>query len=320
MSRVIIFLFLTLSITLTADTYNDALKLAASGDSIKSLELFHDYFKNNINDVNQDGIIEKLLYSSSLLDSVDSSLEFMLEYVKYMKSPTSRFRIYKKIAEIYELTGDIHNSGIYYEKAAYTNKDYIDYDSLANSIEMLMELGYYELSIDKLKDVISKVEDVKIKDRCHFILSRAYSLTDNETAAINELKMVSSTNPLLDFYRYELGLELNLEKENLNNFEKIILDFPDKKLKTPTDYVGKSSELNKINDYELIKNSFSSEKEIYIGKFINIDDAAGIINILNQLGLPWFFDKYNEEYDLYTFSENIDETVSKLTELGIRIK
>lgn len=310
----LIFLF---SFNLYADTYNDALKYNAQGDFVSALKLFHDYFDNNINDVNQDGVIEKLLYSSTLFSSIEESMEYMLYYVKYMKSPTSRFRIYNKIAEIYELTGNLYNAGVFYEKAAYTMENYIDLNSLLNSIEMLVELGFHKISINKLKDILSNSEEIKIKDRCNLLLCRIYIIENNKESAIKHILNVKSDSSRKEFYKYKLGINNLLGSMSSDNFEKIIVYSPYKKLKSPTDFIGVESVLKQIpnvKDYENI------EEEIFIGTYNDKKDAAGIINLANQLDLPWFFDENSDGYTLYLFSKEKKQTISKLQKLGIKVE
>lgn len=317
MNKIFFLCTILIPLILYADTYNEALKYDAKGDSEKASELFHDYFDNNINDVNQDGIIEKLLYSSTLLPTIDDSMEYMLHYVKYMKTPTSRFRIYNKLAEIYELTGNIYDAGVFYEKAAYTMDDYVDFNSLLNSIEMLVELGFHELSINKLKEILTESEETTIKDRCNLLLSRIYKIMDKNSNAIGYILNVKSETGAREFYKHELGISNNLGSMSSDNFEKIIVYSPYQKLKTPTDYIGIDSELKIIPKGKHFENR---EEEILIGTYSDKKDAAGIINLANQLNLPWFFDNTNDGYTLYLFSEDKIDTIDKLRKLGIEVR
>lgn len=314
MVRSFLIILLFLPFYLYADLYNEGLKYEARGDYSSAADLFKRYFDKNINDINQDSVIEKLIYSSTLMPTVDEALDNLLFYVKYMENPNSRFRIYSKIAEIYELVGRIHDAGVYYEKAAYTIDDYVDYNSLFNSIEMLVELGHYEFSIKKLREAENDIREIKHKNRLNLLLGRLYNLVGRSSKSVEYLNRVLADDNKTNYYRFELGIIDKTEFTDKKTFEYIIMNYPYMKLRTPADYIGKVSELNIIPE---IINDNDNEKEIYIGQFTEKKDAAGIINIVNQMNFPWFFDNIGDGFRLYIFSKNEKKDIRDLKSVGI---
>lgn len=319
MNKIALLTFFLLSFGINADTYNEALKYDAKGESEIAIKLFNSYFDLNINDINQDGIIEKLLYCSTLLPTIDQSMEYLIHYVKFMKSSNSRFRIYNKIAQIYELTGQIYNAGIYYEKAAYTVDDYIDYFSLLNSVEMLVELGYYYEAITKIENIliITYNDNRELTDKCILLLTRIYKVLGNDLKASDTLSTVENITSKTEYYKLELDMPNKLGTFSSDNFEKIIVYSPNQKLKTPSDFVGIDSMLKIIPN---IKDGLENEYEIFIGKYDKKIDAAGIVNIANQMNLPWFFDENDSQFYLYIFSQHREESIEELNKLGIKVK
>lgn len=317
MIRFILILFILFPFVLNAESYNEALKHEAKGEYKLAIVEFKKYFDKNINDINQDGIIEKLLYSSTLLNTIDETLDYLKYYIKYMENPNSRFHVYKKIAEINELTGNIYDAGIYYEKAAYTIDDYMDHDSFFSSIEMLIELGYYELSIRKLKEVETDKIKSDQKNRFNLILSRLYRVIGQKNRAIEHARKVTVDDDKSNYYLYELGLLDKNKFKDGKSLEYFIIKYPYMKLKTPTDYIGLDSQLKVIPQ---ISKVVEQEVEIFIGKYSKKSDAAGIINIINQLKLPWFFDTDDHGFSLYLFSKDRNKSISDLKKVGINVK
>ncbi len=315
MKNKILIIFLLVPLCLFADLYDDAMKYEAKGNKISYKKTLNEYFKKNINNVSQDSIIEKLLYSSTLLLSLNETIDFLKFYVKYMKNSQSRFRIYSKIAEIYELTGKIQNAGIYYEKAAYVSSDYIDYKTLLNSIDMLIELGFFELSITKLIEIENKI-DSEFNNRLYSMLCRLYNLKGLDDIAKDYFLKIDTNYFIYNYLKYELFFQNSyISDKTLNS--KIIKN-NSLKLKNPTDYIGLNSELKNI-PYVPAKSKV--EYEIFLGTFQNKIDAAGLVNIVEQMKLTWFFDKTdNDNWSLYIFSEDKVGTINKLNSLGLKIE
>ncbi len=90
------------------------------------------------------------------------------------------------------------------------------------------------------------------------------------------------------------------------------------KLKNPTDYIGFNSELK---DIPYVHEKSKIEYEIFLGTYKNKLDAAGLINIVEQMKLTWFFDENAEgKWNLYIFSEDKISTINNLNKLGLKIE
>lgn len=315
MKNKIILLIILFPISLHADLYDDAMKYEAKGDALSYTRTLNKYFTKNINNVNQDSIIEKLFYSSTLLYSLNETLGFLKFYVKYMENKQSRFRIYKKIAEIYELTGKIQDAGKYYEKAAYVSRNYIDYNSLLNSIDMLIELGFFELSISKLLEVEIDI-DSDFYNRVYSMLCRLYKLKGIDNKAKIYLLKIDRDYYSYNYLKYKLFFQNTYTNDKTLNSKVISNSFL--LLKNPTDYIGLESELRNI---PYVPEKSKIEYEIFLGTFQNKLDAAGLVNIVEQMKLTWFFDRTeNDHWDLYIFSEDKNDTIKKLNRLGLEIE
>lgn len=297
-----------------ADLYDEAMKLEAKGYYDQSINKFREYFDKNLNDDNQHGIIEKLIYSSTLFPEIRDSLLYLEHYVKYMVNDNSRYRIYKKIGEIYELTGDNINAGKFYEKAAFTVKDYLDYNMLLDSLDILIEVGYYKTALDKLEKLKKTKIDSSLHDRLYYSLSRAYYLKGDLPLSNKILENINNKDSR---YWFHLSLYNGYSKgisKYPKSIEYLILNKPEFKLRSPSDYFGRSPDFNILTRLE---DNNKNEQEICLGSFDNSKDAAGIVNVLDQLNIDWFFDTKEDGETLYIFTENRVETMNKLDKLGI---
>jgi len=313
MNRLFLILFFVSTSIIFSDSYDEALKYEALGDYDSFDVEIRRYFEENINDINQDSIIEQLLYSATLFNSLDQTLNFLTTYVKFMENKESRFRIYKKIAQIYELTGQIQSAGIYYEKAAYISPGYIDLSSLLNSIDMLILLGYHSESLSKLLDLEKSIPS-ELNNRYNSMLSHLYRLTGEIELAKYYLLKVDKSYFNYDFLKYEL---FNNPIPDSNSLNYLVSKNSYMLLKDPNSYIGIDSELRQIPH---LPNKESSDFEINVGQFQNKLEAAGIINIVEQMKLDWFFDKVGNVFDLYIFTKNRDKTIEELKQIGLYIK
>jgi len=315
MNKFIFLYFLLFSWSLSADTYDDALKLEAKGDIINATQKLYEYFDENINNPNQDSVIEKLLYSSTLFDTLDETIIFLNKYVKYNENPESRYRIYIKLAELYELSGEIKLAGQYYELAAYTINGFIDFKLLVNSVDLLIELGYLDIAEKKLIDLDNK--NIGLKDEIYALLSRIYYLLDNKIKALYYFSLVNSSYRPYNFLKYELGL-FNIDnfpqKEKLNY---MIINSPYKKLRNPADFINRKMDLYDINEIKFPENN---ETEIFLGSFAEKKDASGIINILEQMNIKWFFDNDNGIFKLFLFTNEPNKIADDFKRVGINLR
>lgn len=291
--------------------YDDILKMEAKGNYTEAIDLYKLYFEENLNDVNQDSIIEKLIHCSTLYDSISDTQQHLIHYVKYMKNPHSRFIIYKRIGEIYEISGNIYMAGVYYEKAAYINEEYMDYDLFFDSVEILIELGYLKLSLKKM-DSLNETDSYDI-NRYHIIRARIYKLLGDRESSIIHFYNIDKLHYKWDFYAMDLDSGFNAENKSLDS---LIFTYPYLRARTPTDYFFRESV---VNGRTILPSNPHKEVEIFLGKYSAEADYAGIINFLEQLNIPWYLDKIGEFWYLYAFTLNLQETTSQLKKVGIDI-
>lgn len=312
MSRSFYFVLLLLCYPLLNSVeYDDILKMEAKGDYTEAIELYKLYFEENLNDVNQDSIIEKLIHSSTLYDNINDTQQHLIHYVKYMKNPHSRFIIYKRIGEIYEISGNIYMAGVYYEKAAYIDEEYMDYDLYFDSVEILIELGYLKLSLKKI-DSLKETESYN-RNRYNIIKARIYKLLGDKRSSLEYFFNIDKIYPKWDFYALDLDTGFRPEKESLDT---LIFTYPYLRARTPTDYFNRPSV---VGANTLLPLNPDKEVEILLGKYNNEIDYAGIINFLEQLNIPWYLDNREGVWFLYAFTLNLEETKAQLKKVGIDI-
>lgn len=314
MNKILFLVLIMIPATLSADLYDEAMKLEAKGNYELSIVKFRQYFDENINDDNQHGIIEKLIYASTLFSDIEDSLSFLEYYVKFMRNENSRYRVYKKIGEIYELSGSNINAGIYYEKAAYTLDNQIDYFMLFESLDILIESGYYNKAIKKLLSINEDEVGSIYKDRYYYSLSRAYyrkNEYEKSNKYLEHIKIKDSRYWFLLSVSQGNSRGINRYKESI---EYLVLKSDVIRLRNPSDYIGIKPDFSVIT-----KKSFDDNDniEICLGTYNSRYDASGIINLLEQIEINWFFDKVSSGETLYIFTDNEAETKKKLDKLGI---
>lgn len=314
MNKILLLILLILPVTLYADLYDEAMKHEAKGNHKQSIVKFREYFDKNINDDNQHGVIEKLIYASTLFSEIEDSLSFLEYYVKFMKNENSRYRVYKKIGEIYELSGNNINAGIYYEKAAYTLDHQIDYLMLFESLDILIESGYYNKAIKKLLSIKRDEIDNEIRDRYYYSLSRAYYRKNDYKKSNKYLEQIKNKDS-----RYWFLLSVSQGNSRgitryPESIEYLIMKSYKLKLRNPSDYMGIKPDFGIMNEKPF---NNKDSIEICLGTFDSKYDASGIINLLEQININWFFDKNDSGETLYIFTADEAVTKKKLDKLGI---
>lgn len=311
----IIFLLLFIPYYSFADLYEEALKLDAKGEYKKSIETFKEYFNKNINRENQDSITQKLIYVSTMFNNVDESLDFLVYYVKFMTDSNSRFLIYKQIAQIYELNGNMLLAGKYFEKAAYTAEGELDYNTLLHSFDILVELGYFNETLEKISIIDQSKLNSVLLDRYNYIKSRAYFLSGYRESSIEALEKVVNKDSKYWFLYNQISDKAVIRDGYSESLDYLVSRYSFKKLRNPADYYGVNPSIGSFSSIPFKDN----KTEIYLGDFKSKADGAGIINILNQLNLSWFFDEFSDGYSLYIFTENREKTERELFKLGIAV-
>ncbi len=313
----LIYILLSVPFFTFSNTYEEAIKLDAKGQYEEAYNKFREYFNNNINQNNQDSITQKLFYASTLLGDASQSLDFLKSYVKFMKNPNSRFRVYKRIAQIHELKGEILLAGKYYEKSAYTPQGVIDYNSLFDSLGMFIEIGYFKETVKKL----DKIDTLRLKRVERSSFNYIYSLALFRLGDIELSKKYLNKIDIHDsryWYLYsELYRVVKRDSRFIRSVEYDILNNHKRKLKTPSDYIGIKTGIGNITDYGFNRDI---EIEFNLGSYKNRNDSAGIVNLVEQIGLSWFMDYDDINYTLYVFSNDRDRTIKQLNALGINFK
>lgn len=317
MNRTLFLLLFFIPFVTFGNIYEDALKLDAKGKREESIEKFKEYFNLNINQDNQDSIIEKLFYASTLFESIDSSLNFLIGYAKFMKNPNSRYIVYRKIAEVNELRGNIVLAGKYYEKAAYTLDAAIDYHSYFDSLALLLEVGYFNKAVLKLEKIDkAKLEEDEI-ERFYYLLSLSYFLNGDKKTSKEYLKYINKKDSRYWYLYSKLNNKIKGNSSFNKSIEYFILKNRYNKLRTPTDYIGIENSLPPVSSVPF---NSGDDTELFVGLYKEKTFGAGTVNILEQLNLKWYFDKVKNGYALYAFTDDKHNTVRKLKKLGITIK
>lgn len=273
---------------LFSNSYEDGLQLEAQGDIKKALIKYNQYLDQEINNVPNDLLLERLLYISTLYESLDETTLFLINRAKQIKDKDLRSEIYFKIANIYELTGKIYNAGVYYEKSSY-GKSGIDFTKLINSLYMLYEIGYFD-------KVIEKINSLKIKDES---LNNDFKIL--KYLCLVKTKKTKDANSILASINTEnLYIRTNKNYKPGSMYERIFTEFLE--LKNLSNYVDqKPVTLDLKNRYNNINET------IIIGKFEEL--PGGVINILEQLEYNWQFN--NNILSIKVYNRNKDKEILK---------
>lgn len=281
LKRFSFFIFFIIPFYLFSNNYEDGLQLEAQGDIKKALIKYNEYLDLEINSEPNDLLLERLIYISTLYDSLDDATLFLINRAKQIKNKDLRSEIYFKIANIYELTGKIFNAGVYYEKSSYGNSG-VDYNKLLNSLYMLYEIGYYEKVIQKIQKIPLKEE--KLSNDYNILYYLCLVKTNKNRDALILLTKLEENN---SYFRN------NKDFETGSMYERIYKDFIE--LKNLSNYVNKTPVKLNINNKKEIKSEI-----ITIGKYKEL--PGGVINILEQLEYSWQF-----KNDLLTIRVNNKE-------------
>lgn len=278
--RFFIYLML-LTCSIYSNSFEDGLKMESIGDKSKAIKIYNNYFKKNINTLSFEELDNQVIHVATLYDDTDLSINFLKKISSLIDDRDKRNIIYLYIAHIYELTGEIFESGKYYEKASINSDSSRNYTTYLHSLELLQELGYIDKVHRKLIEIKDKVVITEAKDSYYNLLYRSYTL-------LGEFEKASA---MLS------KLEINHRLEKTDKY----------KLNTPNDHIFSENLTSKIS------HSRSAPKLTYIDLGIYNELPSGIINILEQLKLEW-------EYDdslLTVISENSTEAEYKLKKAGI---
>lgn len=281
LKRFSFFIFFIIPFYLFSNNYEDGLQLEAQGDIKKALIKYNEYLDLEINSEPNDLLLERLIYISTLYDSLDDATLFLINRAKQIKNKDLRSEIYFKIANIYELTGKIFNAGVYYEKSSYGSSG-VDYNKLLNSLYMLYEIGYYEKVIQKIQKIPLKEE--KLSNDYNILYYLCLVKTNKNRDALILLTKLEENN---SYFRN------NKDFETGSMYERIYKDFIE--LKNLSNYVNKTPVKLNINNKKEIKSEI-----ITIGKYKEL--PGGVINILEQLEYSWQF-----KNDLLTIRVNNKE-------------
>lgn len=296
-------LIILVSHFLFSNEFEAGLKLEAQGLLPEALDKYNNYINVSLNNSDQQDIIEKIIYASTLYNNIEESIVFLINKAKKMKASNSRSIIYKKIAELYELTGRIFNAGIYYEKAAFVNKNNINYTMLLNSYDMLLEVGYSQ----KVNNALEKIDLEKLKNedlnKFYILKARIFILFGQDKIAEDKLFMTSPDNFLAKFILEKKKVDFYLDKQSL--YYGIL--YSNLELKTPENYNNLQPVQIQLNN----KKYKMDNKKIILGSYDKI--PPGIINVLEQMELHWRY----EEKLLYIITNNTEVTVKILKKAGI---
>lgn len=281
LKRFSFFIFFIIPFYLFSNNYEDGLQLEAQGDIKKALIKYNEYLDLEINSEPNDLLLERLIYISTLYDSLDDATLFLINRAKQIKNKDLRSEIYFKIANIYELTGKIFNAGVYYEKSSYGSSG-VDYNKLLNSLYMLYEIGYYEKVIQKIQKI--PLKEKKLSNDYNILYYLCLVKTNKNRDALILLTKLEENN---SYFRN------NKDFETGSMYERIYKDFIE--LKNLSNYVNKTPVKLNINNKKEIKSEI-----ITIGKYKEL--PGGVINILEQLEYSWQF-----KNDLLTIRVNNKE-------------
>lgn len=154
----LIFLFFFLLINTFPDI-NMAREAYNNGNTIESLKLYDQWLQLNHDSKDFTSILFELAELNGDIFLISNILD---EQIKFVFSREKKKDLYKYLAQLYELSSNLHNAQINYQNAALSLLNEIDYEMLLNSAKMLLLEGDLFLAESQLKEILSNSTDNNI--------------------------------------------------------------------------------------------------------------------------------------------------------------
>ncbi|MCK5200164.1 MAG: hypothetical protein KAR21_17525, partial [Spirochaetales bacterium] len=160
--KILIILIVTLLPVVVTPCFADieeARDIYNKGDSRGALLIYEDWLQNNHDSSDFSSVLFEISGLSGDIHKISTILE---KQIIYVSDRDKRKTLYKRLAQLYELSADLHNAQINYQKAALISLEIIDYEMLLESAKILLLEGELLLAESQLEEIIVNSLDKSI--------------------------------------------------------------------------------------------------------------------------------------------------------------
>lgn len=149
---IVLSVFILLFTTHIFANIDEARNRYKNGDIVESLELYNKWLKANHESENFTNILFEL---SELNGDIFTITSILNEQVIFIDNREQKKDLYVTIAQLFELSSNLHDAQINYQKASLSLLDEIDYNLLLKSAKILLLQGDLFLAESQLKEIIT---------------------------------------------------------------------------------------------------------------------------------------------------------------------
>jgi len=287
---ILFILFLFNSFDLFSDI-TEARAAYKNGNITESINLYDNWLQQNHESKDFTSILFELTELNGDIDSITTILE---EQIEFVSDRNKKKKLFICLAQINELSSDLHNAQINYQNAALITLNKIDYELLLKSAEYLLFEGDLFLAKSQMEEIISKTNksNILLEAELFYEILNILHFKNNS----NNLSSIETPESLYLLYLIAKAnskpLEINsIEEDIIRKFEcspeaKLIKN---KILEIPN--ILSSLGLLITKDEEIIKPGPDKNFMIQTGSFTDEENAYYLSKDLNLAGFKSLVEK-----------------------------
>jgi tetratricopeptide (TPR) repeat protein len=322
---VILFFLITYSF---ADI-TDAREIYKNGESSESLILYKKWLSNN---QKTEDFISVLFEISELNGDILLISEILDDNIKYVSDREQKKLLYERLAQIYELSSNLHDAQINYQNSALCMLDKIDYKMLLKSAEILILKGDVIHAESQLNEIILNSRDSSIISYAEIIYTIVQLLQSSKQPDISD-HTFNTPKTLYLVYLIAMANSIPLEIESKK--QEVLEEYESSpeaallrnKIKELPDIISSLGLLNSSDKVTLIKEIFNPSTAqnfmIQTGSFTDPENAYYLMIDLKEAGFSPVVEvqkinntEYNKVILYFSSEENLRETLIQLKEKG----
>ncbi len=275
---------------------NEARDIYDKGNTLEALIIYENWLRNNQNSSNFSSVLFEISELNGDIVKISSILEKQIDFVQ---EHDDRKNLYKRLAQFFELSADLHKAQIYYQKAASISTEEIDYGMLLESAKILLLEGEFTLAESQLKELIVNSLDKSILTHGKLLFTILKILISNGDI---DYTLSPVEKPEIIYLMYLIA-KTNSETVVMDNLsEKLVNDF-----ETSPEAGLIRKELSELPDiitsFTLLYNGNLNDNNLYekVTETLNSSEPDTILNYMIQTGS--FSDPENAHYLSVDLSE-----------------
>ena len=286
-SLYIIFILFPVNLVM-ADMLYDASQLEREGKYNEAINLYDSWLEEHKEDPR---FLEVLFHSSSIIDTIDETLNFLKKYEDRVTSLKQQ-QLFLRIAQTYELAFQNEDASIYYEKASRKSDSNLDYEIYLKYLMLNYQLGKIS-QIEEINNILlSKLNTGTYVDALIF-KSELLKYQREYNLAINILQQDPLKNlyPEIHFALWEIHLLNNDLSSAQNTMDVVKKNFPDS-----IEYgvmKGLIRRIPRLSNYFIGVSIQQTQSYIQVGSFSNPGNLQTISHSLDIYNYDYFYIQEN---------------------------